>query len=139
MQRRPGSSTVGSEPVARTFGVTSTWTAELTALDDLAEGNMTENDRVMRAADALVDRELLAPEGDARLIEVAVEGRGFRYAAAFWDKAGVRAYPADYDEARLRVAVMWAAVGAPLWWARTEAGRALKRFVSANNRLTTCS
>jgi hypothetical protein len=100
---------------------------------------MTENDRVIRAADALVERELLAPEGDACLIEVAVDGRGFRYARAFWEKAGVRSYPADYDEARLRVAVMWAAVGAPLGWARTEAGRALKQFVSTNNRLTSCS
>lgn len=97
---------------------------------------MTENERVIRAAEALVDRELLAPEGDARLIEVDVGGRVFRYAAAFWEKAGVGSYPADYDEARLRVAIMWAAVGAPLWWARTEAGRALKQFLWTHSRLS---
>ncbi len=95
---------------------------------------MTENERVIRAAEALVDRDLLAPEGDARLIEVAVDGRGFRYAAAFWEEAGVRSYTADYDEARLRVAILWAAVGAPLWWARTEAGRAFKQFLGARGR-----
>ncbi len=92
---------------------------------------MTENDRLIRAAEALADRRLLAPEGDAQLVEVAVDGRGFRYAPAFWEEAGVRSHPANYDEARLRVAIMWAAVGAPLWWARTEAGRALKQFLCA--------
>lgn len=99
---------------------------------------MTESERVIRAAEALVDRELLACEGDARLIEVAVGGRVFRY-AAFWEKAGVRSYTADYDEARLRVAIMWAAVGAPLWWARTEAGRALKQFLWTHARLSSSS
>lgn len=95
---------------------------------------MTENERVIRAAEALVDRELLAPEGDTRLIDVAVDGRGFRYAAGFWERAGVRSSPENCEEARLRVAVEWAAVGAPLWWARTEADRALKQFLSNNAR-----
>ncbi len=92
---------------------------------------MTDNERVIRAAEALVDRALLAPEGDTRLIEVAVDGHGFRYAAAFWERAGVCTHEADWSEARLRVAVEWAAVGAPLWWARGEADRALKLFLSS--------
>ncbi len=101
---------------------------------DRRGAGMTENERVVRAAEALVDRELLAPEGDTRRAEVAVDGRGFRYAAAFWEKAGVSSCEADWNAARLRVAVEWAAVGAPLGWARTEADRALKLFVSSNAR-----
>ncbi len=97
---------------------------------------MTENERLIRAAEALVDRALLAPEGDARLVDVAVEGQGFRYAAAFWESVGVRSYTADYDEARLRVAIAWAAVGAPLRWARTEAGRAFKQFLATRGVLS---
>ncbi len=97
---------------------------------------MTENERVVRAAEALVDRELLMPEGDTQLIDVAVNGRGFRYVEAFWKRAGVRSYEADCDEARLRVAVEWAAVGAPLWWARMEADRAVKQFLANISRPT---
>ncbi len=95
---------------------------------------MAENERVVRAAEALVFRELLVPERDPRRVEVALDGRGFRYAAAFWDKAGVRSSAAAADEARLSVAVEWVAAGAPLWWARTEAERALERFVSSRAR-----
>ncbi len=95
---------------------------------------MTDDARLLRAAEALVDRDVLAPEVDARLIEVAVDGRGFRYAAAFWQKADVASTEAGRDEVRLRVAVEWAAVGAPLWWARMEADRALQKFLSGGGR-----
>jgi hypothetical protein len=103
---------------------------------------MTENGRVLLAAELLVDRGFLAREADDRLVDLAVDGRGFRYLTSFWERvgalvpdAGRRAWRSPLDGARdvsetqLRVAVEWAAVGAPLEWARGEARAALEGFL----------
>lgn len=103
---------------------------------------MTESARVLLAAEALVDRGFLAYESDDRLCDLRVEGRGFRYVAKFWECVGALVCDADgaarrspldgapdMTEAQLRVAVEWAAVGAPLEWARGEARSALGAFL----------
>lgn len=102
---------------------------------------MTEGARVLLAAELLVDRGFLARETDDRLVDLAVEGRGFRYRTSFWERVGALAREAggawrspldgarDLSEAQLRVAVEWAAVGAPLEWARGEARAALAGFL----------
>lgn len=81
--------------------------------------------RLRLAVDELVDRGLLALEADPVLVDVRVEGRGFRYLAAFWEWTGRRARPEDLADARLRVGAEWVAAGAPIEWARTEAEAAL--------------
>ncbi len=103
---------------------------------------MTETTRVLLAAESLADRGFLAREGDGRLIDLTVEGRGFRYRTAFWERVGALVSEADgsmwrspldgatdMTEALLRVSVEWAAVGAPLEWARGEARAALEGFL----------
>ena len=42
-------------------------------------GDMTETTRVLLAAESLAERGFLAREGDRRLMDLAVEDRGFRY------------------------------------------------------------
>lgn len=102
---------------------------------------MTENERARLAAELLVDRGLLARETDDRLVELTLDGRGFRYLTSFWERVGALARDAggswrspldgapDMSETQLRVAVEWAAVGAPLEWARGQAGAALDGFL----------
>jgi hypothetical protein len=102
---------------------------------------MTEDARVLLAAELLVDRGFLARETDDRLVDLAVERRGFRYRTSFWERVGALAREAggawrspldgarDVSETQLRVAVEWAAVGAPLEWARGEARVALEAFL----------
>jgi hypothetical protein len=103
---------------------------------------MTENARVLLAAELLVDRGFLAREADDRLVDLAVDGRGFRYLTSFWERVGALVPDAarrswrsplggaqDMSETQLRVAVEWAAVGAPLEWARGEARAALEGFL----------
>ncbi|HEX9049691.1 MAG TPA: hypothetical protein VF841_04080 [Anaeromyxobacter sp.] len=103
---------------------------------------MTETTRVLLAAESLADRGFLAREGDGRLVDLAVEGRGFRYRTAFWQRVGALVSEADgaawrspldgagdVTEAQLRVAVEWAAVGAPLEWAREQARTAVEGFL----------
>ena len=103
---------------------------------------MTETTRVLLAAESLAERGFLAREVDRRLIDLAVEDRGFRYRTAFWQRVGALVSEADgsvwrsplegasdLTEAQLRIAVEWAAVGAPLDWARGEARTALEGFL----------
>ncbi len=97
---------------------------------------------MLLAAELLVERGFLARETDDRLVELAVEGRGFRYRTSFWERVGALARDAgggswrsplegasDASETQLRVAVEWAAVGAPLEWARGEARAAFEAFL----------
>src|SRR5512142_832390 len=103
---------------------------------------MNESERVLRAAEMLVERGVLAPVGDHRIADVIVEGRGFRYPTSFWQRVGALVREgdgaswrtplegaADAGAAVFRVAVEWAAVGAPLEWARGQGRTAIETFV----------
>ena len=108
---------------------------------------MTEIDRVLLAADLLMERGYLSREDDPRLADILVGGAGFRYLRGFWQRVGLLASDTDHAQSqspidavpdvtdpRLRVAVEWAAAGAPFEWARAEAGTAIESFLSDSAR-----
>ncbi len=96
---------------------------------------------LLMAARRLVGLGLLARETDPRLIDVLVDGCGFRYLARFWTHTGLFETNdcgwhlrfegvAGAALARRRVAEEWMRAGAPYEWARAEADSALDALLS---------
>ena len=72
-------------------------------------------------------------------MDVLLDGGSFRYLAAFWERVGALVRredgagwvdgvnsPEEEAEVVLRLAAEWVSAGAPVEWARKEAGSALR-------------
>ena len=96
---------------------------------------------LLMAARRLVRLGLLARETNPQLVDVLVDGCGFRYLPRFWTLTGLfevndRGWHLRFEGvaaaalARRRVAEEWMRAGAPYEWARAEADSALDALIA---------